>query len=94
MWAILEALPKEDKIGYLRRFAIHVALKKMAPLRATGSRVAEYFGMQRTYISRVRSENERDALLQNCLTQGGTHRQEVEAKGQGERESCCEVLGR
>lgn len=58
MWTLLESLP-EPKMESIRKLAVHTALKKIR----RSDRTAEYFGFQRTYISRLKWELNADPLF-------------------------------
>jgi len=63
MWTVLEILP-EPKLRNLRLLAIDTVIKKFAPYHGGMKKGAEYLKVQRTYLSRLKTEGiERAKLL-------------------------------
>jgi hypothetical protein len=59
MWILLDRLPP-PKMDNLHKLAMSTCLKKIQ----STTKVAEYFGFQRTYVSRLKSELGKDPLFQ------------------------------
>lgn len=80
VWAVLEQLPN-PKLQNLRKLAIITVVEKLQ----SQTKAAKYLNMQRTYMSRIMSEAEKDGLFSENLTYHKSRRKclvesEVEGK--------------